>query len=73
MILFKGMTQVVNVEEKFETVRGYKDSNGQTVVVTRSCGWFIRITDSAAISFGPDKPDVKAGDRVLLTLEKPDA
>lgn len=71
MIVARASARVLSVEERFETVRGYKDPiTGQTVTDRRSLGWFIRITESSAICVGRSKPDVAEGDELVLTLEK---
>lgn len=62
-------TNVINVEEKFCTVRG-RMVDGQKVVDTESMGWFIRLTESSAICVGSEKPNIVAGDKVRFTLEK---
>ena len=71
MILFRGKAEVLSIEERFETLRGYKGADGQTVIDKNSLGWFVRITNSSAIRVGNTKPDIQPGDQVVLTLEKP--
>jgi hypothetical protein len=34
-----------------------------------SLGWFVRVNESSAIFVGMEKPDIKAGDKLKLSLE----
>lgn len=70
MIVAKASARVISVEERFETMRGYKNEAGEAAFDKHSLGWFIRITESSAISVGHSKPDVGPGDELILTLEK---
>lgn len=69
-MILKALAEVLSVEERFETVRGYKDAAGQTVLEKRSLGWYVRITESSAIRVSGVKPDLKPGDELIVTLEK---
>jgi hypothetical protein len=62
---------VLGVEEKFapQWTTG-KNETGEWLYATRSLGWFVRITSEMSIRVGPERPDIVAGDVVLLTLEK---
>lgn len=70
-IIARASARVLSVEERFQTIRGHLDANKQTVLEQENLGWFIRITESSAIGVGPNKPDVQAGDEIIITLEKP--
>ena len=74
MIISRGFSHIVSIEEKFENYGGYKDTVGETVIERRSVGWWVRITNSAAIRVGSSRPEgIKVGDKVLVTLETLDA
>lgn len=74
------MTTVVRVEEREQLISarksGEKDENGKDVCVfvKENLGWFVTFADShESISFGKDKPLLKVGDKVKITMEKPNA
>jgi hypothetical protein len=70
-VIARASAIVLSVEERFQTVSGRKNPDGGVDLVKESLGWFIRITESSAIRVGATKPDVKIGDEIILTLEKP--
>lgn len=61
---------VISVEERFETLKGYRTEKGEAVIEQRSIGWYVRISQSSAIFVGTEEPPFKKGDKINLTLEK---
>lgn len=39
-------------------------------VTTTTGRWFVRISESSAICVGNEKPDIKEGDMVTMTMQK---
>jgi hypothetical protein len=60
---------VISVDEKFHTNRVVM-IEGKPQEEKESLGWFVRITESSAICVGGERPDIKKGDKVKITLEK---
>lgn len=69
-VIYKFEAVVINVEEKFRTLRARKTASGEIEQDVESLGWFVRIAQSAAIGVGVDKPDILPGDKVQITMAK---
>lgn len=64
------LATVISVTEKFQDLPVVQDANKQWSVPKESLGWYIRISASAAISVGDEKPDLVPGDQIQITIEK---
>ena len=65
------ITTAISVEERFAPERTTnKDAEGKWQFGAESLGWFVKISAHAAIAVGAERPDIKAGDTVRITLEK---
>lgn len=66
-MIYRVRAIVKKVEEKERLVEAQKDGAS----VTESLGWWVAIKD-ANMSFylGNEKPDMEAGDELLITIEK---
>ena len=64
---------VISVEQKFANGAAVKGPDDKWTVPQVNLGWFMRVTESSAIWLGNEKPDIKSGDTVRLTVEKVDA
>lgn len=61
---------VLDVEERFEAVAWRKIDANNSECTKRSVGWFLRLSATASLYLGPDKPDLAAGDAIRITIEK---
>lgn len=68
-MIYRVRAIVKKVEEKERLVEAHKD--GQSV--SESLGWWVIVKD-ANMSFylGHEKPDMEAGDELMITIEKRD-
>lgn len=60
---------VLSVVEK-RTKVNWRQEGGKWTYDEVSEGWFVRITDSSAIFFGGEKPDLKVGDKLEISIRK---
>lgn len=60
---------VQKVEEKEFTVGGRKMLDGKTELIYQSAGWHLWI-GNVSICVGDIKPDIKAGDKIRMTIER---
>lgn len=61
---------IVNVEERTQIKRGYKDAKGEAHIDYEVIGYFAVLSrGNVAIYLGTEQPDLKPGDNVRLILE----
>lgn len=64
-------TSVISVTERKEQYNHRRNpDDNSTLYDIRSLGWFVRITESSAIFFGMEKPELEPGDKIKITIEK---
>ena len=66
-MLYRIRAIVKNIEEKERIVEVKKDGEKRT----ESLGWWVTIKDqNVSFCLGDEKPDIEAGDELLITIEK---
>ena len=60
---------VLKIEQRERVVRGFKDAKGDGVLMKESTGWWIVFADNFSIHVGDEKPDVKEGEELIITIE----
>jgi|HubBroStandDraft_6_1064221.scaffolds.fasta_scaffold00056_87 hypothetical protein len=66
----RATVQVLAVEQRKQHVRSFKDTAGNAQHVYEDTGWWLVFPGNFSVHAGNDEPDLKAGDNVLITIEK---
>ena len=70
MMIYAFPTKVVKVFRHQPIIRSYKVVD-EVHNITEDCGWFVRLEGSyESLFLGMEEPELKAGDRIKVTLEK---
>lgn len=70
-MLYKFRTKIKSVKEEFRQFNWHKDQDGKSTCDRESIGWFVHLEGSyEALNFGRNKPDIKEGQMVEVSIRR---
>ena len=66
----KTVLPILKVERRERVASGLKNEKGDAVLTNEDLGWWIAFPGNFSIHVGNEEPDLKEGDKVILTIEK---